>query len=56
MELSPTVMVKAYSDGLLRLCGPRSSTGRAESLRVSGFNAMGGEGILERHSAELSRS
>jgi len=45
MELSPTVMVKAYSDGLLRLCGLRSSTGRAESLQVSGFNEMGGGGI-----------
>ena len=54
MELSHTVMVKAYSDGLLRPCGLRSSTGRAVSLQVSGFNEMRGGGIklLEKTARE----
>ena len=37
-------MVRAYSDGLLRLCSPRRSTGKAESQRVSSFNEIGGAG------------
>ena len=39
-----TVMVRAYSDGLLRLCSPRRSTGKAESQWVSSFNEIGGAG------------